>query len=72
MEDKKKSYYYKETQSKYRDKVKQYNVKYSLSDSDIKIVSLIDKAMNDSSMSANAWIKQAIKEKLINDGYIQN
>lgn len=72
MEEKKKTYYYKETQAKYRDKVKQYNVKYSLAESDLIIVANIEKAIANTNMSANAWIKQAIKEKLINDGYIKN
>lgn len=70
MEEKKKTYYYKESQSKYRDKVKQYNVKYSLSDDDIKIVSVLENAIATSKMSGNAWIKTAIIEKLKNDGYL--
>lgn len=70
MEEKKKTYYYKESQAKYRDKVKQYNVKYSLSDDDIKIVSVLENAIANSEMSGNAWIKTAIIEKLKNDGYL--
>lgn len=68
--EKKKSTYYKESQQRYADKVKKYTVKYTLKELDI--IPYIDNALNDSNLTANSWIKQAIKEKLINDGYIQN
>lgn len=69
-EKKKKSTYNAKNQADYRKKVKQYNVKYSLADSDIEKVALIEKAIAEGGMSANAWIKNAIDEKLEKDGYL--
>ena len=69
-EKNKKSTYNAKNQADYRKKVKQYNVKYSLADSDLEKVRLIDKAIEQSGMSANAWIKIAIDEKLERDGFL--
>jgi hypothetical protein len=66
--DKRKSTYNAKNQSDYRKKVKQYNVKYSLSDEDKIIVDNIESARG--GMSANAWIQLAIREKLERDGFI--
>lgn len=66
--DKKKSTYNAKNQADYRKKVKQYNVKYNLSDNDKQIINAIETARNN--MSANAWIQLAICEKLERDGYI--
>lgn len=64
----KKSTYNAKNQADYRKKVKQYNVKYSLSDEDKIIVDAIETARNN--MSANAWIQTAIQEKLERDGFL--
>ena len=64
----KKSTYNAKNQADYRKKVKQYNVKYSLSDEDKIIVDAIETARNN--MSANAWIQTAIHEKLERDGFL--
>lgn len=51
-------------QKKYRKKVKQYNIKYNLSADDVKTVELLEAAISKSGLSANAFIKKCIAEKL--------
>lgn len=63
----KKSTYYAESQKNYRQKVKQYNVKYSLKEEDLETVARIEKAIAESGKTANAWIQEAIREKLERD-----
>ena len=58
----KKSTYYAESQKKYREKVKQYNIKFSLSDDDASIVSFIENEMAEKGLSANAYIKGILTE----------
>lgn len=57
----KKSTYNAENQARYRKKVKQYNVKYSLSDEDLRIVERLEDAIAKSGMSANAFIQMVLK-----------
>ena len=58
----KKSTYYAESQKKYGEKCKKYTVKYTLQE--LEIVREIEKAISESGKTANAWIKEAIEEKL--------
>lgn len=60
--DKKRKTYNAENQAKYRKKVKQYNVKYSLSDNDLQMVEKLEKAIVNSGMSSNAFIKMVLKK----------
>lgn len=61
-ENSKKSTYYAESQKKYNQKTKLFAVKYTLQE--LEIVGKIEKAIEESGKTANAWIKEAIKEKL--------
>jgi len=58
----KKSTYYAESQKKYNQKTKLFAVKYTLQE--LGIVGEIEKAISESGKTANAWIKEAICEKL--------
>lgn len=69
-EESKKSTYNAQNQKVYRKKVKQYNVKYSLSEDDVKLTNTIDQAISDSNLTANKWIQKAIIDKLVKDGYL--
>ncbi len=69
--EKKVSTYNAKSQAEYRKKVKQYNVKYSLSEIDLLEVAKIENAILKSGLTANAWIKTAIHEKLEKDGFIK-
>ena len=64
----KKSTYFKDSQKRYGEKCVKYTVKYTLNESDISTV-VVD-AIGKSGKTPNRWIKDAIKEKLIRDGYI--
>lgn len=64
----KKSTYYPDSQKRYGAKCKVFAIKY-LPD-DMEKVKLIDKALEQSGLSANAWIKMAIDEKLERDGFL--
>lgn len=62
----KKSTYYAESQKKYREKVKQYKVQFSLSDDDASIVSFMENEMAEKGLSANAYIKGILTEYVNN------
>lgn len=64
----KKSTYYANSQKRYGEKCKVFAIKY-LPD-DMEKVRLIDEVLDKSRMSANAWIKMAIDEKLERDGFL--
>lgn len=60
--------YYAESQKKYsKEKTMVFTVKYY--PKDIIDGKLLSVAIEKSGKSANEWIKEAIKEKLVNDGY---
>lgn len=58
------SVYYPESQKKYqekyRQKTKQYNIKFSLSNADQEIVSILETLIEKSGLSANAYLKNVI------------
>ena len=56
------SVYYPDAQKKYRQKVKQYNIKFSLSDDDQSIVAFLENEMQEKGMSANAYIKDILTQ----------
>ena len=58
----KKNNYYPDSQKKYRQKVKQYNIKFSLSDDDQSIVAFLENEMQEKGMSANAYIKDILTQ----------
>lgn len=58
----KKNNYYPNSQKKYRQKVKQYNIKFSLSDDDQSIVAFLENEMQEKGMSANAYIKDILTQ----------
>ena len=64
----KKSTYFKDSQKRYGEKCVKYTVKYTLNESEVSaiVVDVIEK----SGLTANRWIKDAIREKLVNDGYL--
>lgn len=64
----KKSTYFKDSQKRYGEKCVKYTVKYTLNESDISAV-VVD-AIGKSGLTANRWIKDAIREKLVKDGYL--
>ena len=64
----KKSTYFKDSQKRYGDKCVKYTVKYTLNESDISAV-VVD-VIGKSGLTANRWIKDAIKEKLKKDGFL--
>ena len=64
----KKSTYFADSQKRYGEKCVKYTIKYTLNESDISAV-VVD-AIGKSGKTPNRWIKDAIKEKLIRDGYI--
>ncbi len=59
-----------EITKRYNAKCKQYTIKYTLKE--LNVPESIEKALSDTNLTANAWIKQAIAEKLERDGYIVN
>ena len=65
-----KSNYNSEWQKEYRKKVGQFNVKYTLSETDLQTVEALRKAIATSGKSNNIWIQEAIKEKLVKDGFL--
>lgn len=67
-ENKKKKTYFANSQKRYADKCKVYHVKYIPTEFDS--MEAIEKALSVSGMSANAWIKLAIREKLERDGFM--
>ena len=62
-----KSTYYAGSQKKYNDKCKIFAIKYTLCELDD--AEKLDRAIASSGMSANAFIKSAIREKLEHDGF---
>ena len=64
----KKSTYFADSQKRYGEKCVKYTIKYTLNESDISAV-VVD-VIGKSGKTPNRWIKDAIKEKLIRDGYI--
>ena len=64
----KKSTYFKDSQKRYGEKCVKYTVKYTLNESEVSTI-VVD-AIGKSGLTANRWIKDAIKEKLERDGYI--
>ena len=64
----KKSTYFADSQKRYGEKCVKYTVKYTLNESEVSAI-VVD-AIGKSGLTANRWIKDAIKEKLKKDGYI--
>ena len=64
----KKSTYFKDSQKRYGDKCVKYTVKYTLNESDVS--SVVVDTIGKSGLTANRWIKDAIKEKLEKDGFL--
>lgn len=64
----KKSTYYADSQKKYHQKIKQYAVKFSLSDDDQSIVAFMENEMQEKGLSANAYIK-GILTQYVNSKY---
>ena len=56
------SVYYTDAQKKYRQKVKQYKVQFSLSDDDKSIVAFMENEMQEKGISANAYIKDILTQ----------
>lgn len=56
------SVYYPDSQKKYRQKVKQYKVQFSLSDDDKSIVAFMENEMQEKGISANAYIKDILTQ----------
>lgn len=64
----KKSTYFAESQKRYNDKCKFYHIKYTLEEREL--AEIVNSAIIKSGLTANAWIKKAINEKLKRDGFI--
>ena len=64
----KKSTYFKDSQKRYGEKCVKYTVKYTLNENEVSAI-VVD-AIGKSGKTPNRWIKDAIKAKLIKDGYI--
>lgn len=64
----KKSTYFAESQKRYGEKCVKYTVKYTLNESEVSAI-VVD-AIEKSGLTANRWIKDAIAEKLVKDGYL--
>lgn len=69
-EDGKRSVYYPESAKKYQDKIKQYKVTFSLSDDDQATVRILDELIEESGLSANAYLKQLLRKHV--DEYLQS
>ena len=65
MEENKKKTYYKESQKTYNDKCVKFAIKYTLNEINEGLE--VQKAIEQSGMSANSWIKKAIAEKIERD-----
>ena len=65
--DNSKSTYIAKNQKKYNEKCKYYHIKYSLNE--LEQAERLENAIASSGMSANAFIKYAIREKLEHDGF---
>ena len=57
----KKSTYFKDSQKRYGEKCKKYTVKFTLNESEKS--QQIEKVIEKSGLTANAWIKSAMMEK---------
>lgn len=57
-----------DTVKKYNAKCKQFGIKYTLKE--LEIAETLEKAVANSSLTMNAWIKEAVKEKLEREGYL--
>ena len=57
----KKSTYFKDSQKRYDEKCKKYTVKFTLNESEKS--QQIEKVIEKSGLTANAWIKSAMMEK---------
>ena len=64
----KKSTYFKDSQKRYGEKCVKYTIKYTLNESEVSAI-VVD-AIAKSGKSPNRWIKDAIMEKLVKDGYL--
>ena len=64
----KKSTYFKDSQKRYGEKCVKYTVKYTLNENEVSAI--VMDAIGKSGKSPNRWIKDAIAEKLVNDGYL--
>lgn len=64
----KKSTYFKDSQKRYGEKCVKYTVKYTLNEGEVSAI-IVD-AIEKSGLTANRWIKDAIEEKLVRDGYM--
>lgn len=62
--------YNQKAQKKYNDKCKIYTIKYTLSE--IQTAETLDIAKEKQGITSNAYIKKAIKNQLIADGFINS
>ncbi|MBQ8246902.1 MAG: hypothetical protein IJZ42_07195 [Lachnospiraceae bacterium] len=68
-ENGKKSTYFAESQKRYNEKCKFYHIKYTLEEKEK--AEIVNSAILKSGLTANAWIKTAIHDKLEKDGFIK-
>ena len=54
--------YYPDSQKKYRSKIKQYNIKFSLSDDDMSIVNFLENEREELGLTANSYLKGILTE----------
>lgn len=67
---KRKSVYYPESEKRYKSKVKQYKVQFSLSDDDKSIVTFLENEREELGLSSNAYIKKILTD-YVNSKYNQ-
>lgn len=67
-EHNKKSTYYAESQKTYNDKCLKYTIKFTLNESEV--AEIVSRAIANSGMTPNKYIKIAIREKLERDGFV--
>lgn len=60
--------YYADVQKRYNDKCKMYACRYT--PNDIEYVKLVDKAIENSGVSANVWLKTLIDNELKKQGLL--
>ena len=68
-QDEMKSTYFAESQKRYNDKCVKFTIKYTLNE--CQISEIVKTAIVKSGETPNKWIKQAIYEKLKNEGYVE-
>ena len=62
--------YNKEVQDRYKAKCVQIAIRYGLNDDDVEVSQAVDKYCNEHNCSRGSLARDAIKQKLIREGYI--